>query len=166
MRDSHLLDHELIHSNPVSCTSFSPDGTCIATGSEDTTVRLIDPATGEVRRVVETGHTEPIRSVSFGPDGTCIATGSGDRTIGSGDKTVRLIDAATGEVLQLGDELHVRPGTALRPPPPQPPQQQPVVHSAASIAAALAAVAAMGADGLPAPSIMLRRRETERRHQR
>ena len=67
---------------------------------------------------------------------------------------LRLLRAlqATGEVLQLGDELHVRPGTTLRPTPPQPPPQQPVVHSAASIAAALAAVAAMGAGGLAAPS--------------
>ena len=66
--------------------AFSPDGTRIASGSADKTVRLWDAATGQPVGQPLTGHTDAVSSVAFSPDGTRIASGSDD-------KTVRLWDA-------------------------------------------------------------------------
>ena len=76
--------------------AFSPDGTRIASGSDDNTVRLWDAATGQPIGHPLTGHTDAVSSVAFSPDGTRIASGSGDNT-------VRLWDAATGQ--PVGDPL-------------------------------------------------------------
>ena len=70
--------------------AFSPDGTRIASGSRDKTVRLWDAATGQPVGQPLTGHTDAVSSVAFSPDGTRIASGSADNT-------VRLWDAATGQ---------------------------------------------------------------------
>ncbi|EDN93109.1 hypothetical protein SS1G_08974 [Sclerotinia sclerotiorum 1980 UF-70] len=80
------------HSNSVSTVAFSPDGTKIASGSNDRTIRLWDAITGESLQTLE-GHSDWVRSVAFSPDGTKIASGSNDRII-------RLWDAITGESLQ------------------------------------------------------------------
>ncbi|MDW8122985.1 MAG: hypothetical protein RMK62_11815, partial [Armatimonadota bacterium] len=64
----------------VNSVSFSPDGTRIASGSDDNTVRLWEVATGRQVKRME-GHTDWVRSVSFSPDGTLIASGSLDGTI-------------------------------------------------------------------------------------
>ena len=75
----------------ITSVAFSPDGTRIASGSTDNTVRLWDVATGEVLSTFS-GHSSYVYSVAFSPDGTRIASGSLDNTI-------RLWDVATGEVL-------------------------------------------------------------------
>ena len=74
----------------VYSVAFSPDGTTIASGSRDKTVRLWDVETGELRHTF-TGHTDGVYSVAFSPDGTTIASGSRD-------KTVRLWDVEIGEL--------------------------------------------------------------------
>jgi serine/threonine protein kinase len=84
------------HTSLVLSVSFSPDGTRIASGSADNTIRLWDAATGEEIHTLK-GHTYDVESVSFSPDGTRIASGSYD-------KTIRLWDASTGE------ELHTLKG--------------------------------------------------------
>ena len=77
------------HRHWVKAVAFSPDGRLLASGGNDKTVRLWDPATGEHRRTL-TGHTGSVSAVAFSPDGRLLASGGGDRT-------VRLWDPATGE---------------------------------------------------------------------
>ena len=55
--------------------SFSPDGTKVASGSEDNTVKLWDVTSGECLQTLE-GHSNDVNSVSFSPDGTKVASGS------------------------------------------------------------------------------------------
>ena len=68
------------HASAVWSVSFSPDGTHIASGSVDKTIRLWDAATGEELRTSSKG-LDGVYSVSFSPDGTRIASGSDDKTI-------------------------------------------------------------------------------------
>ncbi|KAK0714784.1 hypothetical protein B0H67DRAFT_536753 [Lasiosphaeris hirsuta] len=77
------------HSHSVTAVAFSPDGTTLASSSDDRTVRLWDVATGEHQRTLE-GHSHSVTAVAFSPDGTTLASSSDDRT-------VRLWDVATGE---------------------------------------------------------------------
>ncbi len=64
------------HSGTVWSIAYSPDGTTIATGSGDNTVRLWDAATGQPHGAPLTGHTSYVGSVAYTPDGTTGATGS------------------------------------------------------------------------------------------
>ncbi|CBF80695.1 WD40 repeat domain-containing protein [Aspergillus nidulans FGSC A4] len=64
----------------------------LASGSDDETVRLWDPATGSLQQTLE-GHSGWVLSVAFSPDGRLLASGSFD-------KTVRLWDPATGSLQQ------------------------------------------------------------------
>ena len=67
------------HKDCVLSVAFSPDGTMIASGSNDDTIKLWNLE----GRVLQTfgGHREWVASVSFSPDGTMIASGSDDNTI-------------------------------------------------------------------------------------
>ncbi|MFD1499960.1 WD40 repeat domain-containing protein, partial [Streptosporangium lutulentum] len=66
------------HTDSVHSVAFSPDGTILATGSRDETVRLWDVAGRET--IATLGHKGLIWSVAFSPDGTILATGSSDKT--------------------------------------------------------------------------------------
>ena len=58
--------------------AFSPDGTRIASGSADNTMRLWDAASGELLATLEEHW---VNSVAFSPDETRIATGSRNQTV-------------------------------------------------------------------------------------
>src|SRR5439155_7266615 len=76
------------HLDTVSCVSFSPDGSKLASASFDKTVRLWDVKAARVLHTF-TGHSDFVYAVAFSPDGTWYASASKDRT-------GRVIDAATG----------------------------------------------------------------------
>ena len=69
------------HNGTVLSVAFSPDGTRIASGSVDKTVRIWDSETGNLVAGPFEGHSGGVSSVAFSPDGTCIASGSSDKTV-------------------------------------------------------------------------------------
>ncbi|RKU19182.1 hypothetical protein C6503_08160 [Candidatus Poribacteria bacterium] len=81
----------LFKKNWVLAVAFSPDGTRLASGSTDTTVRLSD-TTGDRDSMTLQKHTGPTNVLAFSPDGKILASGSTD-------KTVQLWDTTTGEPL-------------------------------------------------------------------
>ena len=83
------------HTEAILSVSFSPDGSQLATGSGDTTIRVWDMHTETPRHTLK-GHANWVQIVSWSPDGKLIASGSMD-------KTVRLWDPKKGT--QIGDAL-------------------------------------------------------------
>jgi len=60
--------------------AFSPDGTRLAAGCRDNTVRLFDVVSRQ--EVAELrGHTDYVHAVAWSPDGTRLVSGSGDFTV-------------------------------------------------------------------------------------
>jgi WD40 repeat protein/beta-lactamase regulating signal transducer with metallopeptidase domain len=78
------------HTDVVNSVAFSPDGSRVATVSNDTRIMLWDAATGQLLHVLE-GHDRWVLAATFSPDGRTLATGGYD-------KSVRLWDAATGRL--------------------------------------------------------------------
>lgn len=80
------------HNAEIWRVAYSPDGTRLASASQDGTTKIWDAATGEEILTLRNHKTGGVNSVTFSPDGKRLAT-AGD------DKTVRVWDAATGQEL-------------------------------------------------------------------
>jgi WD40 repeat protein len=63
-------------SGDISALAFSPDGSLVATGRSDGTVRLFEASTGE-QRLVLPGNACEITEVAFSADGAKLASTSG-----------------------------------------------------------------------------------------
>jgi len=74
------------HTLEVSSLAFSQDGTYLASGSDDTTIRLWLLENGTTTATLE-GHTDMVLGLAFTPDGSTLASGSQDGTIASGTPT-------------------------------------------------------------------------------
>ncbi len=61
------------HTATINDIAFSPDGTQLASASDDITTRLSDVATGETEWTLE-GQLTQVRSVAFSPDGNTVLT--------------------------------------------------------------------------------------------
>ena len=85
------VDLPLQLGNRILALAFSPDGTRLASGSPDKTVRLSD-LTGDRDSITLQKHTGWVNVLAFSPDGKLLASGSTD-------KTVQLWDTTTGEPL-------------------------------------------------------------------
>ena len=86
------------HTEEVASVAFSPDGTLLASGSLDDTVKLWDVST---ERQIATLPGRPPLLVAFSPDGKTLA-------VGTWDHTVELWDVATQErIVTLGHEVVV-----------------------------------------------------------
>jgi serine/threonine protein kinase len=77
------------HSGDVFGVAWSPDGSWLASGSDDQTLRIWEAASGRLAQTL-TGHTDKIFAVAWSPDGKQIATGSFD-------KTIKIWDAQSGQ---------------------------------------------------------------------
>jgi NB-ARC domain/WD domain, G-beta repeat/APAF-1 helical domain len=67
------------HTGAITSCIFSPDGTVLATSSDDGTARLWQ-ATDGTERAVFTGHVGGVWDCAFSPDGSLLATVSDDHT--------------------------------------------------------------------------------------
>jgi len=81
----------LLLPNEVSTVAVDPLGRWLASGSDERSVRIWDPATGALLHALE-GHTGRVWALAADPQGRWLASGSED-------KTVRVWDPATGTLL-------------------------------------------------------------------
>ena len=88
VRDQMFFPDAGVH---VLVLKFSPDGTKLASGSKDKTVRLWDTNTNEELAILQK-HTGWINALAFSADGKQLASGCTD-------KTVNLWDTDTGELI-------------------------------------------------------------------
>jgi WD40 repeat protein len=99
------------HSDSIRMVAFSPDGRWIASGSNDSTIKLWDRASGRLLRTLA-GHTKQIVGLRITPNGKFVVSQSKDNT-------AKVWDAATGQVtrtitnLQNGNYDYIGDGIAI-----------------------------------------------------
>jgi serine/threonine protein kinase/WD40 repeat protein len=90
------------HHNIVFSVAWSPDGTRLATGANDNTIRIWDAETFETLLVLR-GHESYVHDVAWSPDGTQLASASGDGTVRLWDslpRAQRVIQARAASALR------------------------------------------------------------------
>ncbi|KAI9772614.1 MAG: hypothetical protein M1839_002427 [Geoglossum umbratile] len=92
------------HSACVSEVAFSSDSRLLASGSQDRSIKLWDPTTGELHGTLE-GHSDSVSKVTFSPDSHLLASGSDNGTIGLWDLTTKelcgIFEGHLGRVLTV-----------------------------------------------------------------
>jgi WD40 repeat protein len=68
------------HSGSVNCVAFYPDGTKLASGSDDKTIRLWEVASGRELRVLQ-AHADDVKSLAFSANGERMVSASDDGTV-------------------------------------------------------------------------------------
>ncbi len=79
------------HTDSVYSIAISPDGSRVASGSSDSTIKIWDVDNGSLIHTLK-GHDESVICVAYSPDGLQIISGSDDRTI-------KIWDTVNGAVL-------------------------------------------------------------------
>lgn len=67
------------HTAPVNALAFTPDGARLATGSDDSTIKLWDTINWQDLLTLD-GHSAPVTALVFTPDGQTLISGSNDGT--------------------------------------------------------------------------------------
>jgi len=90
------------HAENITSIAFSPDGSRLATGSGDDTLRIWDARTGETLHELSHDNEYDVTCVAFSPDGKRVVSGDGENQL-------FVWDAATGDELMtlLGHEMTV-----------------------------------------------------------
>src|SRR6185503_19967494 len=72
------------HADAVNAIAYSPDGTRLASASDDRTIVVWHAARGERQELLAAHslreHTGPVLAVAFSPDGKRVASAGDDRT--------------------------------------------------------------------------------------
>jgi WD40 repeat protein len=68
------------HTSNIDAIAWRPDGKLLASGSDDGTVKLWDPSSGQLLRTLAR-HTNYVRSIAFSPNGHILASSSWDGNI-------------------------------------------------------------------------------------
>ena len=85
------------HQDPINTATFSPDGTTIASGSDDGTIKLWRVSDGQLIKTIQEAEkdhdpeTHAVNSLRFSPDGNYLASGSNDKTVKIWDKDGTLL---------------------------------------------------------------------------
>ena len=82
----------LAHSTYVTSVAFNPDGTKLATGSIDKTIKIWGVESGTLLNKIAV-IDKPVDSIAFSPDGTKIASGS--------KQNIMIWDVATGSLKKM-----------------------------------------------------------------
>ena len=90
------------HHGRIRSLAFSPDGSLLATASQDGTARLWDAATGVAQRTLP--HGKGVVGVAFSPDGARLATAGVDQRarvweVASGEEALALVHTAAVNVV-------------------------------------------------------------------
>ncbi len=95
--DTSLAESETItlegHFDPVYSVCYSPDGSMIASGSSDGTIKIWNMETGSEIRTIE-AHYYDVNSLCYSTDGSRLASGSGDGRI-------KIWDPYTGTMIKM-----------------------------------------------------------------
>merc|ERR1712071_209597 len=88
--------HSFQHEHIVKCVAFSPDGSSLATGSNEKLLRVFDLKNPNSDPFVISGHTSGLRHISF--------LGNGEQIVScADDRTVRFWDCSTGKEIHRLD---------------------------------------------------------------
>ncbi len=86
------------HSATVNQAMYAPDGSIIATASDDATIRLWNAKSGSELHVL-TGHTGRVTRITFSPDGQWLVSAAEDNTL----RRWQIEDGALIEIHALGE---------------------------------------------------------------
>ena len=95
MLDTHTNEFKrdlVSHTDPGTSVAFSPDGTVLASGSSDDTIKIWEVESGNLLNTFKEPIARNVTHVAFSPDGHTIA--------GSSLHVIRLWDITTGKIME------------------------------------------------------------------